>query len=281
MVDARRPRLHRALDPLRGDVAGRDRSDRRPAAGRSRGPAGGARAQPVVLRDRLHRTSSTPRRRRPAVEAALAAVDATSTSGPTALFALVLDYLREAGEAAVERPRSRRTSRATSTSATSPGLRVPRRRGLIGKVAAAGAPDEEEQRRREGTRVRLPAATAMRHRGDDRYHRTTTRANGRAAHDDCRPGRARAQPQEHLGRDPARPPRRRHRPLRVRQVQPGVRHDLRRRAAALHGVAVDVRQALRRPGRQAGRRLRLRPVAGRSRSSRRRSPTTRGRPSAR
>ena len=57
-------------------------------------------------------------------------------------------------------------------------------------------------------------------------------------------------------------PRRRHRALGLGQVEPGVRHDLRRGAAALHGVAVELRQAVRRAGGQAGRRLRLRPVAG-------------------
>ena len=83
----------------------------------------------------------------------------------------------------------------------------------------------------------------------------------RRPHDHRRPGRARAQPQEHLGRDPARQPRRRHRPLGLRQVEPGVRHHLRRGPAALHGVALELRQAVRRAGRQARRRLRLRPVA--------------------
>ena len=81
------------------------------------------------------------------------------------------------------------------------------------------------------------------------------------AHDHRRPGRARPQPQEHLGRDPARPPDCRDRPLRLRQVQPGLRHHLRRRAAALHGVALHLRQALRRAGGEARRGLRLRPVA--------------------
>ena len=82
------------------------------------------------------------------------------------------------------------------------------------------------------------------------------------AHDDRRAGRARPQPQEHLARDPARQPGRRHRALRLGQVEPGLRHHLRRRAAALHGVALELRQALRRAGREARRRLRVRPVAG-------------------
>ena len=85
---------------------------------------------------------------------------------------------------------------------------------------------------------------------------------GRGADDDRRPGRARAQPEEHLAGDPARQPDRRHRALGLGQVEPGVRHDLRRGAAALHGVAVELRQAVRRAGDQARRGLRLRPVAG-------------------
>ena len=87
-------------------------------------------------------------------------------------------------------------------------------------------------------------------------------AQGRGAHHHRRAGRARAQPQEHLGRDPARPAHRRHRALGLGQVEPGVRHDLRRRAAALHGVALELRQAVRRAGGQARRGLRVRPVAG-------------------
>ena len=46
------------------------------------------------------------------------------------------------------------------------------------------------------------------------------------------------------------------------QVEPRLRHDLRRRAAPLHGVALELREALRRAGRQARRRLRVRPLAG-------------------
>ena len=91
--------------------------------------------------------------------------------------------------------------------------------------------------------------------------RSPSRPEERAAHDHRRPGRARPQPEEHLGRDPARPADRRHRALRLGQVEPGVRHDLRRGPAALHGIALELREAVRRAGREARRRLRLRPVA--------------------
>ena len=84
----------------------------------------------------------------------------------------------------------------------------------------------------------------------------------RAANDDRGAGRARAQPQEHLAGDPARPSDRRHRALGLGQVEPGVRHHLRRGTAALHGVAVELRQAIRRPGGEARRGFRVRPVAG-------------------
>ena len=95
---------------------------------------------------------------------------------------------------------------------------------------------------------------------------------------DRHPGRPRSQPEEHLAGDPARRAGRRHRPVRLGQVEPGVRHDLRRGAAPLHGIAVDVRQAVRRAGRQARRRFRLRPLAGdfdRAEDDRQQSPLDR------
>ena len=52
---ARRPRLHRALDPVRGDVAGPDRSHRRGHGRGSRSHPAGDDAQPRPLRDHLHR----------------------------------------------------------------------------------------------------------------------------------------------------------------------------------------------------------------------------------
>ena len=90
----------------------------------------------------------------------------------------------------------------------------------------------------------------------------------------------------------AQPARRRSRPAARRlvvftglsglgQVQPRVRHDLRRGPAPLRRVAVGVRPAVPRPDGQARRRLHRGPVARRSRSTRSRPTATRARPSAR
>ena len=70
-----------------------------------------------------------------------------------------------------------------------------------------------------------------------------------------RPRRPRAQPEERRPRDPARFARRVHRPLRLRQVEPRVRHDLRRGPAPLRRVALRVRAPVPRPGRPPRRRL--------------------------
>ena len=80
---------------------------------------------------------------------------------------------------------------------------------------------------------------------------------------------------------PARLPDRLHRAVRLRQVQPGVRHDLRRGPAPLRRVAVGVRPPVPRPDGQARRRLHRGPLARRSRSTRSPRPRTRARPSAR
>ena len=72
----------------------------------------------------------------------------------------------------------------------------------------------------------------------------------------------RAQPAQHLARPAARCPDRLHRPVRLRQVEPGLRHHLRRGPAALRGVAVGVRAAVPGADGQAGRRLHRGPVAG-------------------
>ena len=77
-----------------------------------------------------------------------------------------------------------------------------------------------------------------------------------------RPRRPRAQPQ---GRPPRPPPRRTHRvhgALRLRQVQPRLRHDLRRGPAPVRRVAVGLRPAVPRADGQAGRRLHRGPLAG-------------------
>ena len=74
--------------------------------------------------------------------------------------------------------------------------------------------------------------------------------------------RPRAQPQGRLDRSPARLAHRVHRPVRLGQVVPGVRHDLRRGPATLRRVAVGVRPPVPRPDGQARRRLHRGPVAG-------------------
>ena len=93
----------------------------------------------------------------------------------------------------------------------------------------------------------------------DRDNQTRTRdRSGRPAHHPGRPG---AQPQGRLARPAARRPDRVHRPVRLRQVQPGLRHDLRRGPAPLRRVALGVRPAVPRPDGQARRRLHRGPLA--------------------
>src|SRR5579862_677653 len=70
-----------------------------------------------------------------------------------------------------------------------------------------------------------------------------------------RPRRPGAQPQGHHGQASAERPDLHHRPLGVREVQPGVRHDLRRGAAALRRVAVGLRAPVPADDGEAGRRL--------------------------
>ena len=65
------------------------------------------------------------------------------------------------------------------------------------------------------------------------------------------------------------------------QVQPRLRHDLRRGPAPVRRVAVGVRAPVPRPDGQARRRLHRGPVARRSRSTRSPPPATRARPSGR
>ncbi len=83
---------------------------------------------------------------------------------------------------------------------------------------------------------------------------------GRPSH---RPWRARAQSEECLARPATRLAHRFHGPVRVGQVLPGLRHDLRRGPAALRGIALLVRPPVPRPDGQAGRRLHRRSVPGR------------------
>ncbi len=83
-------------------------------------------------------------------------------------------------------------------------------------------------------------------------------SSGRPAHHPGRPG---AQPQGHLARPPAGRADRLHRAVRVGQVEPGLRHDLRRGPAPLRRVAVGLRAPVPRPDGQARRRLHRGPVA--------------------
>ena len=76
------------------------------------------------------------------------------------------------------------------------------------------------------------------------------------------PRRARAQPQEHHARAPARPADRLHGPVRLGEVLARLRHDLRRGPAALRGVAVRVRAAVPGADGEARRRLHRGPLAG-------------------
>ena len=95
---------------------------------------------------------------------------------------------------------------------------------------------------------------------DDGGPHTTTHegSSGRPAdHPRC----ARAQPQGRLPRPAARRLDRLHRPVRLGQVQPRLRHDLRRGPAAVRRVAVGVRPPVPRPDGQAGRGLHRGPVA--------------------
>ena len=70
-------------------------------------------------------------------------------------------------------------------------------------------------------------------------------------------------------------------PVRLGQVQPRLRHDLRRGPAPLRRVALGVRAPVPRPDGQARRRLHRGPLARRSRSTRSPPRRTRARPSAR
>ena len=73
---------------------------------------------------------------------------------------------------------------------------------------------------------------------------------------------ARAQPAQHQRRAAPRQADRLHRAVRLGQVEPGVRHDLRRGPAPLRRVAVVVRPAVPRADGQARRRRHRGPVAG-------------------
>ena len=93
--------------------------------------------------------------------------------------------------------------------------------------------------------------------------------------------RARTQPQEHHRRAAARPAGRHHRPVRLRQEQPCLRHDLRRGPAPLRREPVRLRPPVPGPDGEAGRRPDRRPLAGHLDRPEGRQPRTRARRSAR
>src|SRR4051794_25901930 len=76
-----------------------------------------------------------------------------------------------------------------------------------------------------------------------------------------RPRRPRAQPQGRPPRPAPRGPDRVHGSVRIRQVQPRLRHDLRRGPAPVRRIAVGLRPPVPRPDGQARRRLHRGPVA--------------------
>ena len=152
---ARRPRLHRALDPLRRRRRWRaSRSIGARPAGGPRGDAAGAEARTRRSSRRSTPTCSTPGRPRERVQAALDAVDGYVADRAPALFAPVIDHLREAGEARSCDARSRTTSSGTFGVERRDDRRAstwPTRAHRQGVVA--GAPHEAEQRRGAGARV--------------------------------------------------------------------------------------------------------------------------------
>ena len=77
-----------------------------------------------------------------------------------------------------------------------------------------------------------------------------------------RPRRQGAQSQEHRRRDPPGSARRHHRSVRIRQVVPGVRHHLRRGAAALRRIAVGLRPPVPGADGEARGRLHRGPLPG-------------------
>ena len=92
--------------------------------------------------------------------------------------------------------------------------------------------------------------------------RTHTMDGGCEKQPDRRLRGPRAQPQGHLARAAARRAGGDHGPVGLGQVEPRVRHDLRRGPAPLRGVAVGVRAAVPRPDGQARRRLDRGALAG-------------------
>ena len=194
------------------------------------------------------------------------------------LFAPVIDHLREVGEVRSCTEIEDHFKRNFDVGGVTPGVRIPGRPATDRQGLFPVQLTKTKRHRGAGAGVLLPRGSTGCLLGQPRGKPFSHESRG--AHDHRRPGRARAQPQEHLGRDPARQARRRHRAFGLGQVEPRFRHDLRRGPAPLHGVALQLRQAVRRPGRQARRRLRLRPLAGDLDRAEDARSATRARPSA-
>ena len=172
---------------------------------------------------------------------------------------------RPAGQQRTAPPSRRRGSRRRS----GPGAGWPPGASSSSRAMSCGTTPSCPIQHRRGER--LATLSVARHRVCD---------CGSADH----PGSPGAQPQGRLPRPAARLPHRLHRALRLGQVEPGVRHHLRRGPAALRRVALGVRPAVPRPDGQARRRLHRGPLARRSRSTRsppRRTPAPRSAPSPR
>ena len=105
------------------------------AARRPRSDPAGAEAEPGVLQDDLHRPAereedAEERRRRRSTPSTT-----YSPSARRALFAPVLDYLRDAGEARSASEIEDHFTRHFDVERRHDGVRVPRRPGLIGKAS--------------------------------------------------------------------------------------------------------------------------------------------------
>ncbi len=137
-------------------------------------------------------------------------------------------------------------------------------------------------------RPRRPTTDALREEtvGPGRYGRADLPSRRPERETPCgrpsrRARRARAQPQGRPPRPAPRQPDRVHRAVRVGQVQPGLRHDLRRGPAPLRGVAVARTRGSSSARWTSPTSTSSRACRRRSRSTRSRPPATRGRPSAR
>jgi hypothetical protein len=147
--------------------------------------------------------------------------------------------------------------------------------GSLGPSGPAGAyPDRSDPpvRRRAGcrpayprrsSRIRAPCAAAPRPSPPRRARPWPASPPCRPCRDDAsRSRRPRAQPQGRRPRAAARRADRVHRAVRLGQVEPRVRHDLRRGPAPLRRVAVGLRPPVPRADGQARRRLHRGAVAG-------------------